>query len=114
MACNAIDIYRAHPECFDRETYTRVVEDDEDLFTPPGFTLVRKTESSIQLNYLTEPHIIIAASGMAEGSDPPSPQARCGRRAEHGSLVGFAAEHHARQTPHGRREGCAHLRETTE
>jgi metallo-beta-lactamase family protein len=94
MACNAIDIYRAHPECFDRETYTRVVEGDEDLFTPPGFTLVRKTESSIQLNYLTEPHIIIAASGMAEGG-------RILHHLKHGVgderntvlFVGFAAEH---------------------
>ncbi|MBP2681722.1 MAG: putative RNA-processing exonuclease, partial [Candidatus Krumholzibacteriota bacterium] len=94
MACNAIDIYRAHPECFDRETYSRVVEGDEDLFTPPGFNCVRKAESSIQLNYLTDPRIVIAASGMAEGG-------RILHHLKHGVgderntvlFVGFAAEH---------------------
>jgi len=94
MACNAIDIYRAHPECFDRETYSRVIEGSEDLFTPPGFTCVRKAESSIQLNYLTEPHIVIAASGMAEGG-------RVLHHLKNGVanprntvlFVGFAAEH---------------------
>jgi metallo-beta-lactamase family protein len=94
MACNAIEVYRSHPECFDRETYFRFVNDVDDLFTPPGFTCVRKADASMRLNDLTEPHIIIAASGMAEG----------GRILHHlknnvGSsrntvlFVGFAAEH---------------------
>lgn len=67
MACSATDVFRSHPECFDREAYFRFVNDVEDLFQPPGFTCVRKAESSMRLNELTDPHIIISASGMAEG-----------------------------------------------
>ncbi len=94
MACNAIDVYRSHPECFDREAYFRFVNDAEDLFAPPGFNCIRKASSSKKLNFLTDPHIIISASGMAEG----------GRILHHLKnnlederntvlFVGFAAEH---------------------
>lgn len=94
MACNAIEIYRSHPECFDRETYFRVVDGAEDLFTPPGFHCVRKAESSIQLNYLTEPHIIIAASGMAEGGRILHHlKNNVGNERNTVLFVGFAAEH---------------------
>jgi metallo-beta-lactamase family protein len=67
MACNAIDVYRTHPECYDRDAYLRFVRQAEDIFTPPGFVCVRKAEASKKLNFLTDPHIIVAASGMAEG-----------------------------------------------
>ncbi|MEJ2719928.1 MAG: MBL fold metallo-hydrolase [bacterium] len=67
MACNAIDVYRSHPECFDREAYFRFVNDADDLFAPPGFNCIRRASSSKKLNFLTDPHIIISASGMAEG-----------------------------------------------
>ncbi len=67
MACNAIDVFRSHPECFDREAYFHFVNDAVDIFTPPGFTCVRKADSSKKLNLISDPHIIISASGMAEG-----------------------------------------------
>jgi metallo-beta-lactamase family protein len=67
MACSATEVFRSHPECFDREAYFRFVNDADDVFQPPGFTCVWKAESSKRLNGLTEPHIIISASGMAEG-----------------------------------------------
>ena len=94
MACNAIEVYRSHPECFDRETYFRFVNDADDLFTPPGFTCVRKAEASMRLNDLTEPHIIIAASGMAEGGRVLHHlKNNVGNSRNTVLFVGFAAEH---------------------
>jgi metallo-beta-lactamase family protein len=67
MACNAFDVFRAHPECFDRETYHHYLHDKTDPLMPEGFACVRATEASKRLNHINEPQIIIAASGMAEG-----------------------------------------------
>ena len=67
MACGAIDIFRGHPEVFDEETYEHFLKDGEDPFAPEGFACVRDVEGSKRLNELTDPHIIIAASGMMEG-----------------------------------------------
>jgi metallo-beta-lactamase family protein len=67
MACNAMDVFRAHPENFDRETYEHFLNDDDDPFTPEGFACIRAVEASKRLNELTDPHIVIAASGMMEG-----------------------------------------------
>ncbi|UCH83309.1 MAG: MBL fold metallo-hydrolase [Candidatus Latescibacterota bacterium] len=94
MACNATDVYRSHPECFDREAYFRFVRDTEDVFTPPGFTCVRKAAASKKLNFLTDPHIIVAASGMAEGGRILH-HLKNNLEDERNTLlfVGFAAEH---------------------
>ncbi len=106
MACNAIEVFRSHPECFDREAYFHFVNDAVDVFTPPGFSCVRKAESSKKLNLLNDPHIIISASGMAEG----------GRILHHLRnnieneknlilMVGFAAQHTlARRIMEGHKE----------
>ena len=67
MACNAIDVFRAHPENFDRETYEHFLNDREDPFTPTGFACIRSVQGSKRLNELEDPHIIISASGMMEG-----------------------------------------------
>lgn len=67
MACNATDVFRTHPENFDRETYDHFINDEEDPFAPEGFACIREVEASKKLNFLTDPHIIIAASGMMEG-----------------------------------------------
>jgi metallo-beta-lactamase family protein len=67
MACNAMDIFRSHPENFDRETYETFLDAKEDPFTPDGFACVRRAEHSKRLNELEGPAIIIAASGMMEG-----------------------------------------------
>jgi metallo-beta-lactamase family protein len=94
MACSAIEVFRSHPECFDRETYFRYVHDAEDLFTPPGFACVRTAEASMKLNHLADPHIIISASGMAEGGRILHHlKNNVGDERNTVLLVGFAAEH---------------------
>jgi metallo-beta-lactamase family protein len=94
MACSAIEVYRSHPECFDRDAYFRFFNDAEDLFEPAGFTCVRHAESSKRLNELTEPHIIIAASGMAEGGRVLHHlRNNVGEPRNTVLFVGFAAEH---------------------
>jgi metallo-beta-lactamase family protein len=67
MACNAIDVFRSHPENFDRETYEHFLNNHEDPFAPPGFACVRHADASKRLNEIDDPMIVIAASGMAEG-----------------------------------------------
>ncbi len=67
LACNATDVFRMHPECFDRETYRIFLRDNEDPFGFSRLTYIRDVEKSKELNSLKFPHIIISASGMAEG-----------------------------------------------
>ncbi len=67
----AIDVtaaYRLHPECYDAEIQAFMTSDDSRI-DPFGFsdlTYTRSTEESKKLNFLREPAIIIAASGMME------------------------------------------------
>lgn len=66
----AIDVtaaFRTHPECYDADInqFIRAAEIED----PFGFDMLqytRTTEESKRLNYLREPAIIIAASGMVE------------------------------------------------
>jgi metallo-beta-lactamase family protein len=67
LAVNATEVFRRHPACFDRETSRQFLEDGAD---PLGFArlrYVRDVEESKRLNDLSYPHIVISASGMAEG-----------------------------------------------
>jgi metallo-beta-lactamase family protein len=64
LAVNATDIFRLHPEAFDRtEALIRMTDE---LFRFRLVTYVRSVEESKRLNTLRGPAIIIAASGMAE------------------------------------------------
>ncbi len=94
MACNATDVFRMHPECYDRETYRLFSSDHEDPFGFGRLKYIRKAEESKLLNTTDNPCVIISASGMAEG----------GRIMHHLSnnigdpknlvlFVGYAAEH---------------------
>ncbi len=68
LAINATEVFRLHPECYDRE-YQEVMMNEADR-DPLGFErlqYVRSTEESIRLNDLDKPAVIIAASGMCEG-----------------------------------------------
>jgi metallo-beta-lactamase family protein len=67
LAVNASDIFRAHPECFDKETREFVSQGRHK--SALGFdhlTYIRSVEESKALNHRAEPMVIISASGMAE------------------------------------------------
>jgi metallo-beta-lactamase family protein len=65
LATDITTVFRAHPECFDRETRRRL-DTDGAVFDFPGLSFVTAKEDSIALNRRPGPAIIIAASGMAE------------------------------------------------
>lgn len=67
LASEATKVFRQHPECYDRETNKIFVEGKEDPFGFSRLTYVQDVSESRNLNGLTYPHIIISASGMAEG-----------------------------------------------
>jgi metallo-beta-lactamase family protein len=64
LAVNATDVFRLHPEAFDRTE--RLVRESDELFRFPMVKYVRSVDESKALNALRGPAIIIAASGMAE------------------------------------------------
>jgi metallo-beta-lactamase family protein len=67
LAVNATDIFKMHPECFDRETQEFIRADKH--HTALGFDRLiytRSVDESKALNDRKDPMIIIAASGMAE------------------------------------------------
>ncbi len=67
LARAATQVFRTHPECLDRETFRIFLKDDTDPFGFSRLYYTRDVEESKQLNQLKTPHIIISASGMAEG-----------------------------------------------
>jgi metallo-beta-lactamase family protein len=66
LACRATDVFRSHPECYDRETYRTFMQDEEDPFGFGRLSCTRETEQSKALNTRKDPCIIISASGMCE------------------------------------------------
>jgi metallo-beta-lactamase family protein len=67
LAKSATEIFRHHPECFDRETERVFISNNEDPFGFYRLKYVESVEESKALNGLRYPAIIISASGMAEG-----------------------------------------------
>jgi metallo-beta-lactamase family protein len=67
MAVAATHVFRAHPECFDDETYSQFIDGYYDPFGFQRLEYITRVEDSIKLNTKEDPHIIISASGMAEG-----------------------------------------------
>ena len=67
LATAATQVFRSHPECFDDETYEQFLDVKEDPFGFGRLKYTRNVEESKALNDLKYPHIIISASGMAEG-----------------------------------------------
>lgn len=65
LAVNVTDIFKLHPECFDKET-NQMIALNEHPFGWGKITYVRDVEASKRLNKLDEPCIIISASGMCE------------------------------------------------
>lgn len=92
LAVDATTVFRMHPEVFDRRE--KLIDRTDHIFDFPLVRYVRDVNESKQLNSLSGPAIIIAASGMAES----------GRILHHFSnhlgdhkncvlFVGFQAEH---------------------
>lgn len=66
LSVNVTEVFRNHPECFDKETYEKFLDVGEDPF---GFNRLKYTASvdeSKGLNDKKGPMIIISASGMCE------------------------------------------------
>jgi len=65
LATNVTNVFRDHPECFDKETYQIFV--DGDPFNFAGLYYVKDSEESKSLNSQSGPMVIVSASGMCEG-----------------------------------------------
>jgi metallo-beta-lactamase family protein len=65
LAVDVTDIFRLHPECFDKET-NRMIAMDENPFGWKNISYIRDVEESKRLNKMDQPCIIISASGMCE------------------------------------------------
>jgi metallo-beta-lactamase family protein len=67
LALNVTEVFRLHPECFDREVNEFLAGAKErDPFGFNRLTYIRTTQESKELNFLRQPAIIISASGMCE------------------------------------------------
>jgi metallo-beta-lactamase family protein len=64
LAVNATDVFRLHPEAYDKRE--QLIGRTSDPFRFPLVRYVRSVDESKQLNSVRGPGIIIAASGMAE------------------------------------------------
>jgi len=65
LSVNATEVFRLHPECFNKEIFKMVLEHDD----PFGFEYIKyiqSVEDSKKLNDIHEPIVIISASGMCE------------------------------------------------
>ncbi len=67
LSTNVTEIFRLHPECYDRETIDFLnTSGDRDPFGFHRMRYIREVEDSKALNFLREPAVIISASGMCE------------------------------------------------
>lgn len=67
LAVNATGVFKSHPECFDDESFERIlVESDQDPLAFKNLHYIHKAEFSRELNRFKGPAIIISASGMCE------------------------------------------------
>jgi metallo-beta-lactamase family protein len=65
LAVNATDIFRLHPECFNK-SFMELMDRDPDPFGFNKLLYIKSAEDSKKLNNLKEPCVIISASGMME------------------------------------------------
>ncbi len=66
LSTKATMVYRAHPECYDRETGEAFLSERRDPFGFSRLTYVTSVEHSKALNDVKEPCVIVASSGMCE------------------------------------------------
>jgi len=65
LAVNATDIFRMHPDCFNKEVQ-EVLEKDPDPFGFNNLYYIKSVDDSKKLNTIKKPCVIISASGMME------------------------------------------------
>jgi metallo-beta-lactamase family protein len=66
MAISATEIFKRHPECYDKET-SRLFEKGRDPFHLPGLNYSRQASDSMAINRIHGGAIIMAGSGMCTG-----------------------------------------------
>ena len=66
LSVNVTEVFRLHPECFDKETKDEFLTRHEDPFGFYRLRYIRNVEESRELNTSPDPCIIISASGMCE------------------------------------------------
>ncbi|MBI3589858.1 MAG: MBL fold metallo-hydrolase [Candidatus Melainabacteria bacterium] len=66
MAITATEIFRRHPECFNKEAL-ELLKGGIDPFTFPNFKFTRNVEESKHINDVKSGAVILAGSGMANG-----------------------------------------------
>lgn len=66
LAQDVTNVYRYHPECFDKEM-KMLINDDQHPLKLENVIFTRSAEDSKRLNDYKKPCIIMAGSGMAEG-----------------------------------------------
>jgi metallo-beta-lactamase family protein len=65
LSVNATDVFRLHPECFNKDIL-KVMETDDDPFGFKNLFYITRVEDSKKLNDSKKPCVIISASGMME------------------------------------------------
>ncbi len=65
LAVNATNIFRMHPDCFNKEVQ-EVIEKDPDPFGFNQLFYIQSVDDSKRLNEIKKPCVIISASGMME------------------------------------------------
>lgn len=66
LAGNVTEVFRSHPECFDKKTYDEFIVHGDNPFGFGDLKYTRDAQDSKALNEKPGPMIIIAASGMCE------------------------------------------------
>lgn len=66
MAISATQIFKRHPECYNRET-AELFASGKDPFSIPGLHMTRETAESMAINRISGGAVIIAGSGMCTG-----------------------------------------------
>lgn len=94
LALKATEVFKDHPECFDRETERIFLESGDDPFGFGRLKYITTVDQSKELNDIKDPMIIISASGMAEGGRILHHLANnVGNPKNLVLFVGYAAEH---------------------
>jgi metallo-beta-lactamase family protein len=65
LSVNVTEVFKLHPDCFDRET-REFLEEHGEVFAFRGVKFITKVEDSMKLNQLASPAVIISSSGMCE------------------------------------------------